>query len=77
VLHHNGNTATIDRKDFKEFIAANKRHRKRMKRPQLKLVVNNKIQTRSRKRPHRPRLQNVANTQKKTARAGWGRELAM
>ena len=44
VLHHKGNTATIDRKDFKEFIAANKRHRKRMKRPQLKLVVNNKIQ---------------------------------
>jgi len=41
-LHHNGRTATMKRAAFKEFIASNKRYRKRMRRPQLKLVVNNK-----------------------------------
>jgi hypothetical protein len=41
-LHHNTRTATMKRAAFKEFIAANKRYRKRMQRkPQLKLVVNN------------------------------------
>jgi len=29
VLHHNGNTATIDRKDFKELVASNRRYRER------------------------------------------------
>ena len=29
VLHHNGNTATIDRKDFKELVASNRRNRER------------------------------------------------
>jgi len=27
MLHHNGNTATIDRKDFKELVASNRRYR--------------------------------------------------
>jgi len=29
VLHHNVNIATIDRKDFKELVASNRRYRKR------------------------------------------------
>jgi hypothetical protein len=38
-LHHNGNTATMKRKAFKELLAANKRQRR--KRPALRLVVSN------------------------------------
>jgi hypothetical protein len=38
-LHHNGNTATMKRKAFKDFLAANKRLRR--KRPVLRLVVSN------------------------------------
>jgi hypothetical protein len=39
-LHHNGNTATMKRKAFKELLAVNKRLR-RMRRPALRLVVSN------------------------------------
>jgi hypothetical protein len=42
-VHHNGRTATMKRAAFKDFLAFNKRYRKREhKRPQLKLVVTNK-----------------------------------
>jgi hypothetical protein len=42
-VHHNGRRATMKRAAFKEFIAANKRYRKRAHRrkPNLTLVVNN------------------------------------
>jgi hypothetical protein len=39
LLHHNGNVAKMKRQTFKEFVAANKRLRR--KRPKLRLVVSN------------------------------------
>jgi hypothetical protein len=39
LLHHGGNTATMKRQVLKEFVAANRRLRR--KRPKLRLVISN------------------------------------